>query len=174
MTSTDNILVEKALSLMKQYSDVEKELKAIKVIRSRKIIADYGEWLSEKLFSLKRVNEKNKKGYDCYDPKTEEKYQIKTVRKSKGNNAATWCHKKYIEEKCFDYWVVIRFNDFFEIRELYKVPFLAIKNGTFGFMKSKNSYNLSWDKMKKNGFFIDSKKDLKSRKKKDFVNIVFE
>lgn len=159
--------------LMSQYSQIESKLKESGVVRSRKVVADYGEWLSTILFPIIMEDNLSEEGYDCIDPKTKERYQIKTVRKTPGNNVATWCRGKFIKGKSFDWWIVIRFSESFKIRELYKVPFCAIKNGEFTLVKS-GSYNLTWKKMKDGGYMLNPTKASNLSCNKKVIDFIFE
>lgn len=63
--------------LIRTYADSVAALRARGVIRSTKVVADYGEWLAARALNLVLVTGGAQKGHDAEDPRTGATYQVK-------------------------------------------------------------------------------------------------
>jgi len=67
-------------SLLIQYRNIVNKLKEAGIIRSSKVVADYGEYIASRKLNLSLVESSIQKDYDAFD-KDNKKYQIKTKRR---------------------------------------------------------------------------------------------
>src|SRR5208283_3850005 len=74
-------------TLLQEYNQIILKLKEAGVLKSDKLVADYGEYLCAKMLNLTRMESSVNKDYDAVD-KDGKKYQIKT-RKYSAENKAT-------------------------------------------------------------------------------------
>lgn len=151
-------IIKKAHLLLDGLESIEKGLQEIGVIRSRRIVGDLGEWLSTQIFSLVLEKGQTNKGFDCIHPSTKERYQIKTARKANTNLSPIRIKKKSITNREFDWLVIIRLNDSFRIRELYKVSCETIES-RFS-LHTNGLYIMSWKKMADDGYQFNPRDSL--------------
>lgn len=112
----DNTVLRVASALERLRTGIS-ELKSLNVIRSRKWISDFGEWLVAETYEGSLAESKTQKGWDV---KVEDRnIQVKTSFEP-DDPANRWSFVS--DPKGFDALVLIVLTDAFKIREFYKVP----------------------------------------------------
>lgn len=107
--------------LLKKYTGIIEQLQKAGVIRSSKVVSDYGEYISSKKLNLELMKSSINKGYDAVD-KEGKKYEIKS-RKSTSYNKATIIPVPNNEQmKIADFLVFIRFNNDWDIDAFLRIP----------------------------------------------------
>lgn len=108
------------LELLKLHGEILQELKRQGVVKTRnQPIADYSKWLVRTRLNLKEVKNPNEK-YDAYD-NSGIKYLVRS-RQVIGDNLALFSVIRKIEERNFDYVVVITYDEEYKIADAYKIP----------------------------------------------------
>lgn len=141
------------LRLLDKYNKIEEKLKKLKIVRTRKVIPEVGEWYVSILFDYKINTNPSEKGFDCIDHKTRKKIEIKTTRKSESNPIGYRLPKDKVKGQTFDELIILRLGDNFRIRQLFKLDRDDISEENFSLLSSKK-YNLSWNSLKKGNFEI--------------------
>jgi hypothetical protein len=113
-------MTEKAKDLLINYRDIINKLKEIGVIRTGKVVSDYGEYVASKKLRLKLANSSVNKGYDAID-KNNKKYEIKTRKATAWNRPKIFPIKQEQLESA-DYLVYVEFDDDWELVKLLKIP----------------------------------------------------
>ncbi|MBL7075262.1 hypothetical protein ISS37_08515 [candidate division KSB1 bacterium] len=145
--------IKVVLSLLDKYNKIEERLKELKIVRTRKVIPEIGEWYVSILFNYKINTNPSEKGFDCIDPKTGKKIEVKTIRKSESNPVGCWLSKDKVERQIFNELIILRLGDNFRIRQLFKLDRDDISEENFSLLSSKK-YNMSWNSLKKGNFDI--------------------
>ena len=104
--------------LLLQYNEILKKLRDNDVIRTSKLVGEYGEYVAIKKLGLELAKSGNK-GYDAIDSKGK-KYEIKT-RKSMSYNKATKFQVTN-KELDFDFLICIIFDENWNLTKFYKIP----------------------------------------------------
>ena len=112
---------EEVKRLLLQYRDVIDKLRSMKVVRTSKVVGEYGEYLVIKALSLKKADSSGNEGFDAIDEKTGEKYEIKTRKRVKWNEPTRFSLRKKQTEH-FDFLVLVYFDDNWELTEVLKIP----------------------------------------------------
>ncbi|MEE8167453.1 MAG: hypothetical protein V3T58_01105 [Candidatus Hydrothermarchaeales archaeon] len=141
------------ISLLEKYNKIEEKLKELKIVRTRKVISEVGEWYVSILFNCKINTNPSEKGFDCIDPETGKKIEIKTIRKSESNPIGYRLSKDKVERQIFDELIILRLGDNFRIRQLFKLDRDDISEENFSLLSSAK-YNLSWNSLKKGNFEV--------------------
>lgn len=116
--------------LLKLYSHLMEELRSRDIIRSsNNPVADCAERVAVKRLGLVRVG-KEEKGYDAIDKEGKKKYQIKGRRITRHNSSRQLGVIRNIEERLFDYLIAVIFNEDFTVSEIWKIPYLFIKENS--------------------------------------------
>ena len=109
----------KPIELMNTYADILDELNKREIVRTyNSPVGDYAEWLVSQKLNLKLESNSNK-GYDAYDEKSGEKYQIK-CRWGSGNpnmKSRGLSFIRDIEGNSFDYLIAVIFDRNFHVNE---------------------------------------------------------
>ena len=106
--------------LLMQYRDILIELRETGILRSSKVVADYGEYVVCKLLNLNRSDSAVNKGFDAVGPDGL-KYEIKARKESSWHKPSLFrVTKKQLETS--DYIIYIEFDDTWEIKRLLKIP----------------------------------------------------
>ena len=130
--------------LLKKYTNIIEKLQELGVIKTSKVISDYGEYLVSKRLGLKLISSPNNKGYDAFDPKTKKKYEIKS-RKSTRHNKATVIPKPNRNQiNTADFLVGVRFDNSWNVDALIKIPMTKVKK----IINKYNRININKDLMK--------------------------
>ena len=112
--------------LLEVYAELMEEMRIRKLIRSNNNpVSDYAEKLVIEKFGLELCS-KSTTGYDAINTKTKVKFQIKARRLTKHNKSRQLGVIRNIDEKLFDFLIVILFDDLFNVVEAYKVPFPVV------------------------------------------------
>ncbi|HAO81684.1 MAG TPA: hypothetical protein DDW92_02115 [Candidatus Veblenbacteria bacterium] len=128
-------------SLMTAYSDILKELRRRKVVRtSNSPTGDYAELLACKKFHLKSAPPSTK-SYDAKD-KRGNKYQIKSRRLTVENKTQLLGVIRGLGKADFKFLIVVIFNEDYSVRYYYKMPKKVIKQYA-KFSKHQNGHILN-------------------------------
>ena len=112
--------MSKAKKLLLQYRDIINELRKLDVIRTGKVVPDYGEYITCKKFKLKRAESAINKGYDATD-KEGKKYEIKTRKATAWNKPKVFPVKKS-QLEIADFLIYVEFDDDWNLVRLLKIP----------------------------------------------------
>lgn len=116
-----------AYSLLKLYAELMEELRDKGLIRtSNNPVADYAEKVAVERLKLHR-SPKEERGYDATDSKGK-KYQIKGRRTTRHNQSRQLGVIRNLDQKLFDYLVAVIFNEQFETKEIWKIPYGFVAN----------------------------------------------
>ena len=129
------------------YINALKELKKLRVLTNQKdFTGQIGEWVASIIYKGDLAKRGNQKGWDFIS--NNEKYQVKASAKSNSNKDSDYIEFiDYINEKTFDYLIIIPFTEEYKIKELYKIQYddaleiIRVKSKS----QSKN-LNFSWIK----------------------------
>ena len=126
--------------LLLQYNEILKKLRDNGIIRTSKLVGEYGEYVAIKKLGLELAKSGNR-GYDAIDSNGK-KYEIKT-RKSMSYNKAT---KFEVRNKKldFDFLICIVFDDDWNLTKFYKIPSskVVLSKGTMTIKKELEKYNI--------------------------------
>jgi len=113
------------IKLLNKYTDIIEKLRGAGVIRTGKVVADYGEYVASKRLDLKLVGSPVNKGYDAID-RNGKKYEIKTRK------AVTWNSPNIFpinpkQLRVIDFLIYVEFDNNWNLVKLLKIPTGAIK-----------------------------------------------
>jgi len=111
---------KEAKNLLSQYSNIIRMLRELGVIRSGKVVSDYGEYIVCKKLGLKLVDSPVNKGYDAVDDNGV-KFEIKSRKATAWNKPTIFPIKKEQLEN-FDFVIYVEFDDDWNIVKLLKIP----------------------------------------------------
>ena len=111
---------KKIKKLLTKYTQVIEELKKANVIRSGKVVADYGEYVASKKLNLKLAESPVNKGYDALDKKGI-KYEIKT-RKATSWNTPNIFPVKQQQLSVIDFLIYVEFDNEWNLVKMLKIP----------------------------------------------------
>ena len=115
--------------LLQHYSLLMEELRTRNIVRSsNNPIADYAEKVAVEELGLIRAG-KEERGYDAIDNQGI-KYQIKGRRNTKHNGSRQLGVIRNIDERLFDYLIAVIFNEDFDIKEIWKIPYQFVKENS--------------------------------------------
>ena len=157
-----NIKMEETKNAILDYKNAVKKLKKLRVLTNQKdFTGQIGEWVASIIYNGERAASGKQKGWDFISD--EKKYQVKAAAKAEGNNSKQIGFNKYINEKTFDYLIIITFSEDYTLNNVFKIPY---NNALEIAMKSKN-YEISRNKIKA------YEEDLKEIKKQHQILSVF-
>ena len=113
--------------LIRAYRHSVDALKARGVIRSTRVLADYGEWLATKAMHLTLVPNGAQKGYDAIDPKSGLTYQVKVRHVTLPYMQADLRGQGSLEEEPFDFLVGILLDADYEVIRAAVVPISVVR-----------------------------------------------
>lgn len=129
MTNMSNLKSMNELDLLRLYTELIEELCNREMTRSsNNPVADYAEKIVVECLGLRRAG-KEEKGYDARD-KRGKKYQIKGRRITRHNKSRQLSVIRNLDEKLFDFLIAVVFDEFFNILEMWKVPYQFVKQNT--------------------------------------------
>lgn len=109
--------------LLESYADLMEELRRRGLIRSNNNpTSDYAEKIAADKLKLE-LCDKSTKGYDAIHKKTGLKYQIKGRRITRHNKSRQLGVIRNLDEKLFNFLIVIIFDEIFKVKEAYEVPY---------------------------------------------------
>lgn len=111
--------------LLNKYTIIIERLRENKVIRTGKVVADYGEYIASKKLNLELASNSGNKGYDAMDI-SGKKYEIKT-RKATAWNKPSIFPVKLSQLSVIDFLIYIEFNNEWDVIKLLKIPVKKIK-----------------------------------------------
>lgn len=115
-----NMSEEEVKELLLQYTNLVTRLRELGIIRSGRVVSDYGEYVVCNKLGLKRADSSVNKGYDAVD-EGGLKYEIKS-RKATAWNKPTLFPVKETQVKNSDFFIVIVFDNNWNIVKLLKIP----------------------------------------------------
>jgi len=117
---------KKIRKLLKRYTEIIEELQGARIIRSSKVVSDYGEYISSKKLNLKLMPNSVNKGYDAVD-KNGKRYEIKSRKSTTKSRATVIPAPNKDQLRTADFLVAIIFNDDWSIRDFVKIPMSKVK-----------------------------------------------
>lgn len=111
--------------VLTRYRDIINELRKLGVIRTGKVVSDYGEYVVCEKLGLKLTENVSNKGYDAVG-KDGLKYEIKTRKATAWNKPTVFPIKKEQLETA-DFLIYIEFDDNWEVVRLLKIPCSEVK-----------------------------------------------
>ncbi len=117
MDKEENYEVKK---LLIAYRDIVNKLRSMGVIKTTKVVSDYGEYIAAEKLNLKRATSSSNKGYDATDEQGR-KYEIKT-RKATAWNKPTIFPVNEDQLKSADFIIYVEFDDDWNLVKLLKIP----------------------------------------------------
>ena len=115
--------------LLQLYSQLMEELRNRDIVRSsNNPVADCAEKVAVERLGLIRGG-KEERGYDAMDSE-KKRYQIKGRRITRHNSSRQLGVIRNIEERLFDYLIAVIFNEDFTLSEIWKIPYLFIKENS--------------------------------------------
>jgi len=106
--------------ILNKYTRIIERLRENKIIRTGKIVADYGEYIASKKLNLKLASSSVNKGYDAVDTKGR-KYEIKTRKATAWNNPTIFPVSPF-QVSIVDFLIYIEFDNKWNITRLLKIP----------------------------------------------------
>ncbi len=114
---------------LNNYTSIIEKLKKAGIIRTSKVVADYGEYIASKEYNLKLALSSVNKGYDAVDNKGY-KYEIKTRKASVGNKPTIFpVTQKQL--KTMDFLIYVEFDNNWNLTRLLKIPVSKIKQNNY-------------------------------------------
>ena len=129
------------IKLLNKYTDIIEKLRKAQVIRTGKVVADYGEYVASKKLNLKLANKPINKGYDAID-QNGKKYEIKTRKAVEWNNPSVFPIDSR-QLHMADFLVYVEFDNNWNLVKLLKIPVKKIKVNKY------NRKHISQDLIKK-------------------------
>jgi len=120
-----NTTIKKVRRLLLQYADAVNKLRELGIIRSGRVVSDYGEHVVCKKFGLTQLKNPVSGGYDALDKKGT-KYEIKS-RKATAYNKPTLFRISARQLASADFVIYIEFDNAWNITKLLKFPINAVK-----------------------------------------------
>ncbi len=117
--------------LLLQYNEILKKLKDNHVIRTSKLVGEYGEYVAKNKLDLTLADSGNK-GYDATDDKGN-KYEIKSRKEMPYNKPNRW-NMGANRLKLADFLICVEFDNDWNLSRFYKIPKSKV------IMKGKNVY----------------------------------
>lgn len=112
-------------SLLIEYKNILEKLKNLGVIRTSKVVGDYGEYIAAKKLNLKLSENSVNKGYDATD-QDNKKYEIK-ARKATSTNIPTIFPINSKQISVIDFLVYVEFSNEWIVVKILKIPKKEIK-----------------------------------------------
>lgn len=106
--------------LLNKYTHINEKLKKARVVRTGRVVADYGEYVVSRKLNLKLVGTSVNRGYDAVDTGGK-KYEVKT-RKATAWNKPTLFPVSPIQLSTIDFLIYIEFDNRWNIVKLLKIP----------------------------------------------------
>lgn len=113
--------------LLQEYAGIMAELRERKVMRSANSpISDYAEWLASNALGLDLLH-LSTTGYDALDRRTKDRYEIKARRTVPASKPTMLSAIRGLEEKHFDYLLVVLFDADFAVKRAALIPYCLVK-----------------------------------------------
>lgn len=106
--------------LLIEYRDIINKLRSMGILKTTKVVSDYGEYIASKKLNLKRATSSSNKGFDATDEQGK-KYEIKT-RKATDWNKPTIFPINEEQLKSADFIIYVEFDDDWNLVKLLKIP----------------------------------------------------
>lgn len=125
-----NKLIDKEIrKLLRQYTFIIEKLRKNKIIKTGKVVADYGEYVASKKLKLTLVDSPINKGYDATDKKGN-KYEIKTRKATTWNTPSNFPVKQSQLRKV-KYLIYVELDNKWNVIKLLKIPAGKIKQNKY-------------------------------------------
>ena len=128
--------------LLLQYNEILAKLKENDVIRTSKLVGEYGEYVVSKKLNLKRLSSGNK-GHDAVDSDGK-KYEIKARKNTPYNKINNFAVGKE-QLEIADFLVCVEFDNDWNLMKLYKIPTSEVVLNSYGRLvvtKSLEKYDI--------------------------------
>jgi len=112
-------------ALLRKYTEIISTLRTEGVIKTSKVVADYGEWLVAQKLNLQLVDSPINKGFDALDNKGE-KYEIKT-RKETAWNSPKNSPVSAAKIQNADFLICVELDNDWNIKYILKIPSKEVK-----------------------------------------------
>ncbi len=106
--------------LLIEYRDIIDELRRRGIIRTAKVVPDYGEYIAAKKLGLQRSTNPSNKGYDAVDDQGR-KYEIK-ARKTTAWNKPTIFPVNEDQLRSSDFLIYVEFDNDWNTVKMLKIP----------------------------------------------------
>lgn len=106
--------------LLNKYTHINETLRSVGVVRTGKVVADYGEYIVSRKLNLKLASSSVNKGYDAVDVNGK-KYEIKT-RKATAWNRPTIFPVSLSQLSIIDFLIYTEFDNRWNLIKLLKIP----------------------------------------------------
>lgn len=134
--------------LLKEYTKTIEKLREAKIVKTNRIVADYGEYVASKILNLKLAENPSNKNYDATG-EDGKKYQIKTRKGTAWNPKPTIFSGKNANSKEIDFFIYVGFDNDWELVDLLLIPTEHIKANSHGMVVLNN-------KLRQNFSILDS------------------
>lgn len=114
------------------------KLKSLGVLRSERLVGEFGEWFAEQLISGERAISTTQSGWDIIC--NEKKYQVKTHAKS-DSTGARWTEWKYTKKE-FDFLILLIFSSRLFLNEAYIISYEIAERRV---NRTRKQIVLDWD-----------------------------
>lgn len=128
---------KKIRQLLKKYNNILKKLEEGGVIRSSKIVSEYGEYIASKTLKLKLTESPIQKGYDA--TKNGKKYEIKSRKTTKKGTATVLPKPNEIQLSTADFLVGVIFDYNWDVKHKVRIPMKEVKK----ILKEKNRLSVT-------------------------------
>lgn len=122
---------DKAEAISEEFISISEsiaKLKELGVIRSHRVVTDFGEWIALQVLQGSRLRESTSRGE--YDLQVDgQKYRIITHRRTKGSPNRS---SDIGSGRNYDYLLIIVLSSTFRIRSVGKIPIDCVKDHTSG------------------------------------------
>jgi len=110
---------------LNSYTNIIEKLKKAGILRTGKVIGDYGEYVVSKRLNLELASSSVNKGYDAIDKKRN-KYEIKTRKATTWNKPTIFPIKKS-QLEVVNFLIYVEFDNKWNLVKLLKIPARKIK-----------------------------------------------
>lgn len=126
MKEAPNLKSMSEKELLQMYATLIDEFRDRHIIRSsNNPVADYAEKVAEEYLGLRRVG-KEEKGYDAVDNRGN-RYQVKGRRITRYNKSRQLNVIRNLDERLFDFLIVVIFHEDFSVSEIWRIPHQFVK-----------------------------------------------
>lgn len=110
-------------SSLRDLCAAQETLQRLGIIRSQRVVSDFGEWFASKLLSMQLCSSRTQRGWDLEIPG--KRVQVKTHAKAEGNRARRTTLRKNALD--FDELAVVILSNTYRVRTVYLVPRGAVE-----------------------------------------------
>ena len=133
--------------LLNKYTHINEILKNAGIVRTGKVVADYGEYVASKRLNLTLAGSSGNKGYDALDANGK-KYEIKT-RKATAWNKPTIFPVKQNQLSIIDFLIYVEFDNEWNLIKLLKIPTKEVIKNKYNKVVVSQDLVKKWNKLTK-------------------------